>query len=280
MSVPKNAAKVVEGTEFLPRGDALPEDLPTMYDLPSDDPEEPGLPDEFHYYQPQILRETFRPPGFGSDQVFVGTDINLYYDPRHTHWYKRPDWFAVLGNTRFYQQRDLRLSYVVWQEKLVPYLVVELLSPGTEDEDLGRKPWDIEKPPTKWVVYEQILKVPYYLVFSRYTHELQAFGRVAGSYRPLALPDDRLWLPEADLGLGIWEGAFEGYQGKWLRWLDAEGRWLPTNAERLEAERSRADEGQARAEAEKARAEAEKARAERLRAQLLALGITPDTGED
>ncbi len=27
------------------------ETLPTMYDLPSEDPEEPGLPDEYHYLQ-------------------------------------------------------------------------------------------------------------------------------------------------------------------------------------------------------------------------------------
>jgi len=31
------------------------EALPTMYDLPSENPEEPGLPDDFHYYQPQLL---------------------------------------------------------------------------------------------------------------------------------------------------------------------------------------------------------------------------------
>jgi preprotein translocase subunit SecB len=29
------------------------ETLPTMYDLKSEDPEEPGLPDEFHDLQPQ-----------------------------------------------------------------------------------------------------------------------------------------------------------------------------------------------------------------------------------
>lgn len=29
--------------------------LPTMYDLPSEDPEEPGLPDDFHDLQPQLL---------------------------------------------------------------------------------------------------------------------------------------------------------------------------------------------------------------------------------
>ncbi len=28
--------------------------LPTMYDLPSEDPEETGLPDEFHLLQPEL----------------------------------------------------------------------------------------------------------------------------------------------------------------------------------------------------------------------------------
>ena len=31
------------------------ETLPTMYDLPSEDPEEPGLPDEFHLWQAELL---------------------------------------------------------------------------------------------------------------------------------------------------------------------------------------------------------------------------------
>lgn len=29
--------------------------LLTLYDLPSQDPEEPGLPDQFHIYQPRLL---------------------------------------------------------------------------------------------------------------------------------------------------------------------------------------------------------------------------------
>ena len=40
------------------------ETLPTLYDLPSEDPKEPCLPDDFHYYQPQLLRETFQPPRY------------------------------------------------------------------------------------------------------------------------------------------------------------------------------------------------------------------------
>lgn len=57
--------------------------LPSMYDLPSEDSEEPGLPDEFHAFQPQLLRETCHPPTHPAEMVFVGTDLNLYYDSRH-----------------------------------------------------------------------------------------------------------------------------------------------------------------------------------------------------
>ncbi|MDM3854757.1 MAG: hypothetical protein PT120_07570 [Aphanizomenon gracile PMC649.10] len=48
---------------------------PTMYDLPSEDPEEPGLPDEFHLLQPELLRSTFRPPSYAEDNVFTGSGL-------------------------------------------------------------------------------------------------------------------------------------------------------------------------------------------------------------
>jgi hypothetical protein len=54
--------------------------LPTMYDLHSDNPENPGLPDEFHDWQPQLLSETFVPATFPPEQVFTAKDLNLYYD--------------------------------------------------------------------------------------------------------------------------------------------------------------------------------------------------------
>jgi Uma2 family endonuclease len=114
------------------------ETLPTMYDLPSEDPEEPGLPDEFHIYQPRLLQETFRPPNYPANDVFVATDLNLYYDVHHPLWYKRPDWFVVLGNSHLHEEQELRLSYVIWQEGVNLFVAVEFLSPGTEREDLGQ----------------------------------------------------------------------------------------------------------------------------------------------
>ena len=43
--------------------------LPTMYDLPSEDLDEPGLPDEFHDYQPKLLRETCHPKTYPPEEV-------------------------------------------------------------------------------------------------------------------------------------------------------------------------------------------------------------------
>jgi len=46
-----------------------------MYDLPSEDPEEPGLPDEYHYLQPQLLSATFHLRDYAFDQVFMAISI-------------------------------------------------------------------------------------------------------------------------------------------------------------------------------------------------------------
>ncbi|WP_425525973.1 Uma2 family endonuclease [Halotia branconii] len=208
------------------------EALPTMYDLPSENPEEPGLPDEFHAFQPQLLRDTFSPPDYQPEQVFVASDLNLYYDPHHPLWYKRPDWFAAVGVSRLYEQRDLRLSYVIWQEGVAPFVMVELLSPGTEKEDLGQTLQEVNQPLTKWEVYERILRVPYYIVFNRYTDKLQAFQLVADRYSGLNLITPRIWMPSLQLGLGIWQGAYQGIERLWLRWYDAEENWVPTPVER------------------------------------------------
>lgn len=228
------------------------ETLPTMYDLPSEDPEEPGLPDEFHILQPQLLTRTLRLTDYPPSRLFVGTDLNLYYDVKNPLWHKRPDWFLVLDVPRLYEGTDLRSSYVVWQEGVNPFLVVELLLPGTEKEDLGELALleedrnsevdssesngqlNRETPPRKWDVYERILRVPYYVVFSRYNDRLRGFKLNGGRYREQTIDSEKpqLWIPELKLGLGIWQGEFEGINRSWLRWYDGEGNWLQTEAER------------------------------------------------
>lgn len=238
------------------------ETLPTMYDLPSDHSEEPGLPDDFHFLQPLFLYLTFLPTTWNPDQVYSAADPNLYYDSQHPQWYKRPDWFGVVGVSKLYRDRDLRLSYVTWQERVNPFVVVELLSPGTEGEDLGETKSEVDKPPTKWEVYEQILRIPYYVIFSRYTDSLQGFQLVGGHYEPMNLTDGYFKMPELGLSLGTWQGRFQSIDRLWLRWFNSDGELI-----RLPEE-----------EASLAQQEAAEAnrRADRLARALRELGVDPD----
>lgn len=268
--------------------------LPTMYDLPSEHPEDSGLPDLYHLWQSRCLEYTFCPSNYPIDLVFVASDLNLYFDVRHTQWYKRPDWFGVVGVDRLYQKQELRRSYVIWQEEVSPFVVVELLSPGTENEDLGQTVRGLGQPPTKWQVYEQILRVPYYIVFDGATNNLRAFVLTGDRYEELILAEPRVWMPEIQLGLGIWQGTFEGLERSWLRWYDANGSWIPTPTEqqrqqkelaqqqaeqaRQEAEQQRQEKEQAQQQTEQQRQQKELAqqRAERLAERLRAMGIDPE----
>lgn len=251
------------------------ETLPTMYDLPSEDPEEPGLPDEYHLWQAELLSQTFCPPSHPPEQVFVASDLNLYYDPRNTGWYKRPDWFAAVGVSRLYKGQDLRLSYVFWQEGVRPIVVIELLSPGTQDEDLGRREPQ-GKQPGKWQVYEQILGVPYYITFNRYNKdEFQAFQLVGNRYQAMELLAGRLWIADLEMGLALWQGEYRGALRQWLRWYDVQGNWIPTEAERVKQVEQRVEQAQQQAQEERQRRELAERRVEELAQRLRALGLEP-----
>jgi len=269
-----------------------------MYDLPSEDPLEIRMPDEYHELQSFLLRCTFLPRNFILEQVFVGTDLNIYYDRRNLNWYKRPDWFAVVGVERLYDGHDLRDSYVMWQEMVSPFVIVELLSPSTENEDLGRTVRQPGNPPTKWEVYSQILRVPYYIVCSRYTNEFQTFHLVGGRYELAPLSNGRLLIPQLELSLGLWRGSYEGIDRLWLRWFTADGQLILTPNEEASAaqqeasaaqqEASAAQQEAAAAQQEAAAAQQEAAaaqqrlqeaqqQAERLAAKLRELNIDPDS---
>jgi Uma2 family endonuclease len=153
-----------------------------MYDLPSEDPEELGLPDEFHDLQPQLLSATLRLSSYARDQMFTGTDLNLYTDA------------VPVGN-------------------------------GSAIRNM---------PPRKWEIYERILRVPYYIVFSRYTNRVRFFQLTGGRYQEQALDptQPRIWIPELGVRLGLWQGGFEGVTRHWLRWYDDSETWIPTDGER------------------------------------------------
>ncbi|NES00928.1 MAG: Uma2 family endonuclease, partial [Symploca sp. SIO1B1] len=59
-----------------------------------------------------------------------------------------------------------------------------------------------------------------------------------GQYQEQSLNQENAiaWLADLEIGLGIWEGVFEGVPGSWLRWCDRAGNWLLTDTEQVQTQ--------------------------------------------
>ncbi|MEO1447584.1 MAG: hypothetical protein AAFV46_15375, partial [Cyanobacteria bacterium J06635_11] len=81
--------------------------------------------------------------------------------------------------------------------------------------------------------------------------------------------DSSYWFDEMGLGIGVWEGEYNGVEGKWLRWQDADNNWIPT-------EKEQAETAQQQAETAQQQAKTAQQRAEKLAEKLKELGIDPE----
>jgi Uma2 family endonuclease len=216
--------------------------LLTMYDLPSEDPDNLAPSDGFHRMQHSLLKTTCRPK---LSKFFIGSNMHFYYDVKNALRYKIPDWFLVPGVVASKTSADLCWSYVLWQEAIAPFIVVELLTPGVDGEELVES---LDRDGvSKWGLYERVLRVPYYVVFDWLSGHLWMFCLQGGRYVELNLSGQGVWLEDLGLGLGMWQGSYDGVEGKWLRWYYDDGSWVMTDQERLlliqqtERDRQRAD---------------------------------------
>ncbi|NJN37952.1 MAG: Uma2 family endonuclease [Acaryochloridaceae cyanobacterium CSU_3_4] len=167
--------------------------------------------------------------------VFVSLDVQVPED-----WWEKPN-----------------RCYLVWNFGKPPEIVLEIVS-----NQVGHELTD------KLRLYAQ-MRASYYIVYDPAQHlgeqPLHLYELRGPHYTELS----ELWLEPMNLGLVLWQGMFEGRQGIWLRWCDAQGNILLTGDEKAEL----ADQ---QAEQERQRAEQERQRADRLAALLKAQGIEPD----
>ena len=160
---------------------------------------------------------------------YVGGNNFIYFNPEQARNrdYRGPDFFYIKDGVD--RSRE-RLYWAVWQEGgRLPDVIVELLSPTTEDEDRT----------TKYAIYEQTLRTPEYFLYDPSTRILEGFRLAGGAYRPLR-PNERgwLWSEEMGLWLGRWEGEFMLSRATWLRLYTPEGELvlLPEEDERRRAD--------------------------------------------
>ena len=136
------------------------------------------------YSQSQLLTTSLRPllearhPG---RQFFVGQDVGIYWKlilSAVLNGCKSPDWYLVPGVPGTFNGVPRR-SYVMWQERVSPLVVIEYVS-GDGSEERDRTPNT-----GKFWVYEQALRVAFYIIYDSqvplievYQHDRDRFSRI------------------------------------------------------------------------------------------------------
>ena len=206
------------------------EKLPDDFILP-DDPVESNL-------QPLLaaaLREALELAGLILEASLMATNFGICATVDDKTVVKAPDW-VYIPTVEPLKDGVIRRSYTPNAEGDRPLMVMEFIS-ETEGGEYSVNP---HYPYGKWYFYEQILKVPVYVIFQPKTASLDVYRLTDGRYQPLPLgADGRFWLEEMGLFLGVWQGKKAEMTTNWLRWWDQDGNLLLWGQESLGLERQR-----------------------------------------
>jgi hypothetical protein len=164
---------------------------------------------------------------------------------------KAPDWAYISRIT--VPREQVNRSYTPQLQGEIPAIVMEFLS----DSEGGEYSIKETYPPGKFFFYQRILQVPNYAIFEPQAGTLELYRLNDDKQYKLQSSNEqnRFWIPEMQLFLGVWQGNRENRNSFWLRWWNEQGNLLLWGSEIVEQERQRV---------------------ERLAAQLRAAGIEPE----
>ena len=187
----------------------------------------------------QILKGHYK----HENDVYVTGNIFLYYEEGNPYKVISPDVFVAFG-----VEKKLRNTFLTWNEGKTPDFVLEVASPGTFRDDMGKKK----------DLYESVLSVQEYYIYDPLGQIMPSFSGyrlIDGKFREINFVNDRL--PSEVLGLEL------GEQDGVLRLYNSHtSEWLRTPPERAEQAENRAEQAENRAEQAENRAEQAENRAE------------------
>jgi Uma2 family endonuclease len=203
------------------------------------------------------------------DNIFSERQMALLRETLYTSWAGPGEGrsFVAMGNVAIYTTNftpplvpDFLLSldvvipddpmlkehrcYFLWLYGKPPEVVIEIVS-NRKGNELGDKLLDYAR-----------MGVSYYVVYDPFCEISQEPLRIFARQATRLIETTDRWLAEVELGLTLWSGVYDGFEGVWLRWVDRNGALLATGVEAKLQERQRA---------------------ELLAAKLRELGIDPDT---
>jgi Uma2 family endonuclease len=211
------------------------------------------LPDDpvENIHQPFLaaaLTDALGEAGLIQPEMLIASNFGLVATVNQKIVVKAPDWLYVPN--AYPVKGIVRRSYTPHVEGEPVAIVMEFLS-DTETGEYSSRP---TYPYGKLYYYEHILQVPTYAIFDPDPVNclLEVRRLENGQYR-LQSPnaDQRYWIPELNLWLGVWYGDRLGIKAHWLRWWDEAGNLLLWSSEKSEQERQRAEQERQRAEQER-----------------------------
>ncbi len=236
----------------------FPDGLPTAEDLPDSD--DTPVDSELQELIPGLLKAILLDLWRDRTDWLFSIDMAFYYNPKDRSTNVAPDGLLSLG-LKSPPDENLRSSYVLWDEKVIPQFALEIVSksPGGEYTD-------------KFKIYQSI-GILYYLVYSplrKRKSKFQLYKLIDGEYVLQSDGGKPYWMPEVGLGIGAEKQIYGGNQREWLYWYDENDVRYPTPMERADIEAA------ARL-AESQRADNAQQENEALRQRLRELGIDPDS---
>ena len=224
----------------------------------------------------------------------IGQDSGIYWrlmEPPEKGA-EAPDWFYV-PNVSPFLDGEYRRSYVLWKEFVAPLIAIEFVSGNGAEERDATPPSETEKAGKFWV-YEQAIRIPFYVIFDAWRDHLEAYQLVDGHYAKMQTNQRGHYsIPPMGVEIGL---KLEN-DVSWLRWWDDFGNLLLTGDERAIAEKQGRLDAEAIADQQKVIADQQKAIAnqerlakeqaeaiadqerqqkEKLANYLRSLGINPD----
>ncbi len=250
----------------------LPQELrPNIEHIVTED----GAPVDNLYSEKQqrLLADSLYNSWKPTDTFVAMSNVGLFYAVKKPPFV--PDFLVSLGvelpKDPFPKENR---SYFIWEYGKAPEAVIEVVSNKEGGEDS-----------IKLKGYAQI-GIPNYVILDPDrcldVRMLRVYRLNGRAYELQA--DGATFLESIGLGVTLWTGVYEGLEGIWLRWTNADGELLRTGSEntelanqRAELAEHRAENAEHRAEDAENRAETAEQRNERLSAQLRKLGIDPDS---
>lgn len=239
----------------------LPEDF-ILDDEPVDNVNQPPIA--------AVLTESLELAGRLPSTALATTNYGICATVNDKVVVKAPDWAYVPKIN--VAREEVKRSYTPYIQGDIPAVVMEFLSDAEGTEYSSKRTY----PPGKWFYYEQILQVPNYIIFEPESGTLEVH-RLDESGYDLRSPDEnnRYWLDEMQLFIGVWQGRRENRDGYWLRWWDEAGNLLLWGTELVQQEREAKEREREAKEREREDKENALKRLEELEQKLRDAGIEP-----